>query len=121
MKYIQQPRLQYSMNVEENELSSSAYFNGQDYAPDKEKNEQILEREAISGTPFWIIGNHVDGYFLAFGKYRLGDVKNTKDEILDYLYNEMWTIFGFYAGILIELTIEDKIKNGELVAPLENA
>ena len=121
MKFIQQPLLQYSMSAEENELSSNHYFNGQDYAPDKEKNEQILEKEAISGTPFWIIGNHVDGYFLAFGKYRLGDVKNTKEEILDYLNKEMWMIHGFYTSILVDLIIDDKIKNGGFVAPLENA
>ena len=84
------------------------------YLPNKDLNSEILEREAISGTPFWIIGNHIDGYFLAFGKYRLGDVKNTKEEILKYLNEEMWTILGFYTGILIELTIADKINNGEL-------
>ena len=107
MRLEQQPRLQYTMSAEES------------YLPNKVLNSEILERELINGTPFWIIGNNVDGYFLAFGKYRLGDVKNSKEEILDYLNNEMWTIIGFYIGILVDLMIEEKKKNGELVADPE--
>ena len=120
MKLEHRPRLQYTMSAEENNGSNRSYFSDQSYAPDYNKNENMLERELIKGTPFWIIGNSIDGYFLAFGKYRLGDVKNTKEEILEYLNQEMWTIIGFYTGILVDLMIEEKIKNGELVADTES-
>lgn len=75
---------------------------------------ELMERDAISGTPFWIIGNKIDGYFLAFGRHRLGGVKDTKEEILKYLEYESWNIIGYLVGIICELTIDDKVKNGEL-------
>ena len=75
---------------------------------------ELVERDQINGSPFWIVGNKVDGYFLAFGKYRMGDVFYTKEEVVNYLENSKWDIVGYYAGIIAELTIDEKLKNLEI-------
>lgn len=47
----------------------------------------------IEDTPFQIVGNEEKGYFVAFGKYRVGEVVETKEEALKYFNIKSWNIF----------------------------
>lgn len=67
--------------------------------------EQLLEREQITNSPFWIIGNKVDGYYLVLGHYRLTDVYNTKQEVIEYVNNRPWDII---LGMIISVNHTDK-------------
>ena len=119
MKREQKDLLKSSTGAGKKPPSKGVYsINGADDEPKDEQGE-LMERDVIGGTPFWIIGNKWDGYFLAFGKYRLGDVKETKEQVMDYLNTDMWTIIGYYVGILCELVLADSKKNVESVADLE--
>lgn len=59
---------------------------------DQDDNDQLIEREQIPNTPFWIIGNKTDGYYLVMGKYRLTEVKNTKEEVKTHLLENIWHV-----------------------------
>ena len=49
MKSEQSELLSTQSNVEENQ--------------NREVSSELLERETVKGTPFWIVGNQDEGYF----------------------------------------------------------
>lgn len=51
---------QYGISVNETDKSNSS-------------NEELIQREAITGTPFVAVKADGHGWFLAFGKYRVSD------------------------------------------------
>lgn len=55
-------------------------------------SEELLEREAIEGTPFYIVGNHDIGYFLTLGKHRLTEPDKDILSVYSKLKNNMWDI-----------------------------
>lgn len=54
--------------------------------------EQLIEREQISGSPFWIIGDQEKGYFLTFGKWQLTERYETKLDVLNSLHDNEYDI-----------------------------
>lgn len=57
------------------------------------QSSELLEREQIERTPFWIIGNKEEGYFLTMGKYRLTDTGCSKEDIYEMLHaNDKWDL-----------------------------
>ncbi len=56
------------------------------------ENENLIEREPVQNTPFWIIGNKEEGYFLTMGKWRLTDKLTTMDEVEAYLDEHSYEI-----------------------------
>ena len=69
---------------------------------------ELLEREQVGSSPLWIMGNKVDGYFLAIGRQRLSNVCNTKEEVKQLMIDDMWQIMGNYILQLVELSDEAK-------------
>lgn len=118
MKSEQRDLLKSQTSVEERLFKGSSHFEGEGGEVAQEPGEpgdekgELMEREQLHGTPFWVLGNKVDGYFLAFGKYRIGGVFNDKQGVLDFLNEEMWTVVGYLAGIIAEIVVNDKEKNG---------
>lgn len=74
----------------------------------KENSSEIIEREQIENTPFWILKTE-EGYFLVMGKYRLSETYPTQIHVLTYLQDNHWQI------ILTLCTIVYKtLQSGEL-------
>lgn len=63
-----------------------------DENPNRENSSELIHREAVQGSPFYIIGNKEMGYFLTFGKYRLTEPQETIVKVREILYNDMWNI-----------------------------
>lgn len=53
---------------------------------------ELFTREQIEKTPFWIIGDETNGYFLVMGKYRLTQGHKTPQEVKNHLQENMWDI-----------------------------
>ena len=93
---------QFTMKSEQQELSK--LFTSVEESQSKENlTGELLEREQVGTSPLWILGNKVDGYFLAIGKQRLSDVYKTADEVRDAMEDNKWQIIGNYVLQLIEL------------------
>ena len=75
---------------------------------------ELLEREQVGSSPLWIMGNSVDGYFLAIGRQRLSNVCNTKEEVKQLMVDDMWQIIGNYILQLVELSDEAKKRVAEV-------
>lgn len=79
-KHLPQQELLHSQsNVENNHNSESG--------------TELIHREEIPNTPFWIVGNEELGYFLAMGRHKLmhENVQTTK-EVMQYYTNNQWQI-----------------------------
>lgn len=87
-------QLATQLNAEDNHNSNS--------------NSELVDREQLDGTPFWIIGNEDDGYKLIMGKYQLTGTYRSKDEIIEQLENDMWKMI--LNMILIVMTDAEGIK-----------
>lgn len=57
-----------------------------------EEPDELMERQQVRNTPFWIVGNKIDGYYLLMGKYRLSEVFNTIDEVQQWHEQNTWNI-----------------------------
>ena len=69
---------------------------------------ELLEREQISNSPLWILGNDVDGWFIAVGRQRLSGVYKSKEECRNSLEDDFWNIIGNYMLLLVEMREESK-------------
>lgn len=78
-----QELLNTQTSVEETTESRGNYSN---------KNTELVHREKIEGTPFYIIGNEDEGYFVAMGKYRLTEPEETVTAAMDKLITNQWDI-----------------------------
>ncbi|AXH73228.1 MAG: hypothetical protein [Microviridae sp.] len=58
----------------------------------KENSLPLIEREQIPGTPYWIIGNEEQGYFLQFGKYKLTENYSEKEYVKKHLIDNQFNI-----------------------------
>lgn len=56
------------------------------------ENTELIHREKVERTPFYIVGNEEQGYFLTMGKYRLTEAARTIEEVKEQLETNMWDI-----------------------------
>lgn len=63
---------------------------------------EIVERENIEKTPFWVIGNKERGYWLALGHHKLCDDKKTKKEVYKHLEENFWQVIICLIGVVSE-------------------
>lgn len=54
--------------------------------------KELIERIKIKGSPFWVVGNKEQGYFLVFGKYKLTENSKTAAEAIKRLKEETYDI-----------------------------
>lgn len=60
--------------------------------PNNFPSGQIVEREQIENTPFWIVGNKERGYFLAFGKFQMTEEVPNKLDVILNLEKDRWNV-----------------------------
>lgn len=84
--------------------------NAEDQTRENSLNEksQIIEREQLKGTPFWIIKTE-QGWFLVMGENRLSEVMPTKERVKGWLLNNQWQVI-----MQIIVIVTNKIKQEEV-------
>lgn len=72
-------------------------------------SDQLIERELIEGTPFWIIKQN-ETHTLVMGNYKINHKEiHSKEEALQFLKDEMWNLMCTVMLTLIHN--EEKIKD----------
>lgn len=69
-----------------------------------QNSSKLIERDNLEGTPFMVIGNQEQGYFLCMGKSRLSEILPTKEAVIDYLNNNTWNVAGAMMIAMIQDT-----------------
>lgn len=84
-------------------------LNTQENAEETNKeNSSLIVREQIPNTPFYIIKNLENKWFLVMGDHRITELKETKEEALDELENNKWFITMSMAAIVLEKMLAEK-------------
>lgn len=78
-KQTQQDILHTQTNIEEEQNNSNS-------------STEIIQREKIINTPFEIVGNTENGYFIAMGKYKITENKQSIEDAKKTLNTEQWII-----------------------------
>lgn len=76
----------------------------------KLESGELIHREQVENTPFWIVGNEENGYFLTIGKYRITEHRTSIDGVKNDLENKKWYIILTLIGIITEQIIYKKDK-----------
>lgn len=63
-------------------------------------SSQLIEREQVEHSPFWIVGTPEAGYFLTMGKYKISPTFKSKLELIVYKEECEWEIVITIAGII---------------------
>jgi len=71
-----------------------------------EKNEKLISKTPIKGTPFQAVKFGEEKTFLAWGKYRLPIETNTAEEMEIEVEANKWEITFMIAGIIAENIVE---------------
>lgn len=77
---------------------------------DMGKNEELISREQVDDSPFWIIG--IDGkYFGAMGRYRLTEPTEDVDSLREELRGMTWNRLIQVIEIILDSHKNDIINN----------
>lgn len=75
----------------------------------KEKSEELFHKEQVDNTPFTIImqwakdeKGKFQQWFITWGKYRLTNYLETKEECETLIRERNWHLIGIYVGSIIE-------------------
>jgi hypothetical protein len=66
-------------------------------------SEQLVEREPIEGTPFYMMGNNEKGYSVVMANYKLSPVQPTKEDVLRYMNDNLWNFTINVIHVCMEL------------------
>lgn len=69
-------------------------------------SSKLIEREHMTGTPFWITGNEELGYRGVMGKWAITEIYKTKLEVVNHIDQNEWEIILKLAGIVAQDLIE---------------
>lgn len=72
------------------------------------ENSTLIVRERIPNTPFYIIRNLENQWFIVMGDHRITELKETKEEALDELEDNRWFITMSIAAIVLEKMLAEK-------------
>lgn len=75
------------------------------------ESSKLIEREEVDGTPFHITGTKEMGYAVTFGKYRLSELREKKEDALQELIDQHWNITARLAGVIAEITQQEHLEN----------
>lgn len=104
---------------QEQQKSQNGPTNAEDLTPLKEVSSNLEGyREELEGSPFHIIGNDNNGYYLALGRYILSERQETPQAVKDYLINNHWNIS--FRMDLIQGAINEEIRKSTLANNQKN-
>lgn len=76
---------------------------------------ELIHREQIEDTPFYIIGNEEKGYFISFGKYKLTEeiqslhTQTLQEQFKSILHHQQWNIILNLLAVFTEFSKLDTI------------
>lgn len=83
------------------------FHTGKEIEEEIEK-EQLIEREKVEGTPFWIIGDKEKGYFLIMGKHKLTENLQSPTVVRKYLDDNAYDIiFKMVLGLITDIKADE--------------
>lgn len=74
-------------------------------------SSELIHREPIEHTPFWIVGNEELGYKLVMSKYQLTETYDTIEEVKQLLVTQKWNIISNMIVTLHMRIAEEAIKD----------
>lgn len=88
-------------------------------AEDQNKGDSsnLVYREQIENTPFWIISTNDKDYFLVMGNHRLTEPQDTAQKVKIKLIENMWEIMMNVTLILINLERERWLQEQVITRP----
>jgi len=91
------------------ELAKSNGSSDQAINTDSSQNEKLYDTTPIQDTPFHVVKMQ-EKYFLARGKYRLTDLKDTFEEVEQEVVNSTWDLlFRVISVAVTESIIQERI------------
>lgn len=96
--------------LEQSELLNTQTSADENQNKEKSSNTQLLEREKVDKTPFYVTGNNDEGFIITLGKWRITEPKATKAEAILEIDNEFWNTMGKMIGITCEMMQEEILK-----------
>lgn len=87
-----------STTIKQSELLNAQL--GTDGTHKDASNTELIQRERIKGTPFWIIGQEEKEWFIVMKNYKITEGKKTKEEALAELENNKWNIIAAVCEIV---------------------
>lgn len=85
------------------ELLNTQLNADQESIDNKSSSKQLIEREPVEGTPFWLITT-AEGSWIAMGGYRMTEV-GSRDEVLEQVGYINWTMVVRIAAIIAQDTL----------------
>lgn len=76
-------------------------------------NKELISNEPIKGTPFRMVGNEFNGYFIGLKNYKITDTYDTKEEALERLEAEKWEVIARIITIMYAVIKEEEDKQKE--------
>lgn len=92
-----------------NESQNKEHYGNQEQTTDP---KQIVVRENIKGTPFWINKVEEKGWFITLKGYQLTEAKKTRKEAIEeiWLENNGWNVIGNMIIIIHEQVANEAAK-----------
>lgn len=60
-------------------------------ADNTDYSEKLIDRTPLEGTPFTLITTE-EGYFLTFGKYKVSELVNNQEQLIDMVLEKEWNL-----------------------------
>lgn len=103
-----------STTIKQSELLNAQL--GSDGTPKESSNSELIQREKIEGTPFWIIGQEEKEWFITMKNYKITEAKGTKEEAIEELEKNKWSVIAAVCEIV---TIEIANSAGAMLKAAE--
>lgn len=105
-----------STSIKQSELLNAQL--GSDGTHKESSNSELITRERITGTPFWVIGQENKEWFIVMKNYKITEGKATREEALKELENNKWNIIAAVCEIV---TIEIANSAGQYLEAAKEA
>lgn len=99
--------------MQEKQEKTMGLSNGQEFANETNSSnygEQLMEKTPIAGTDFDLVGNIERGYWIAFGRFRMTEARENKEEALQDLIINQWKITTKVSAVVHETLMADTAK-----------
>lgn len=73
-------------------------------------SSELIFREAIEHTPFYLVGTEENGYFITMGRFKLTENQPTKEKAINQLTIEQWNIVMRMSAIIHESIANEAIQ-----------
>lgn len=73
-------------------------------------SSQLISKDPIQNTPFWIVGTEETGFMGVMGKYKITENFKTKDEALQELIKQDWATIINVVSIIVQETVAHELR-----------